>query len=174
MTLEQAIQEKKAELYALPIYQQMVSGQISQSLYLKYLREIKFIHDYIDHKSDFKDFLDMNRELSLHVDVLELVNELYPIEILVSGLGEDYAIFNMFQEKEKANAHAYIHYREYLESADILKNKVPGKGRLYTFNDKQVLLQHLEENKPSDEWIEECEKAYNIRINILKEIQKEL
>jgi hypothetical protein len=174
MTLEQVIQQKKAELYALPIHQKMVSGEVDTLLYLRYIREMKFIHDYIDHKSDFKDFLDMKREMSIHVDILELVNDLYPAEINPIGLGEDYAIFNMFQSKERANAHAYIHYREYLESSDNLKNKIPGKGRLYTFNDKQILLQHLEENKPSDEWIEECEKAYDIRIFILKELQKEL
>ena len=174
MTLEQTILAKRAELHAHPIHQQMVNGQISKEMYLRYLREIKFIHDYIDHKAEQKDFMDINREISLHVDILELVNDLYPLEVITSNIGEDYAIMNMFQPLDKAKAHGYVHYREYLETSDMLKGVVPGKGRIYTFQDKVACLQYLENNKPGDEWIDECIKAYDIRINILKELEKVL
>lgn len=172
MSLEQIILEKRAELHALPVHQQMVNGQISKELYLRYLREIKFIHDYIDHKCEYREFMDLNREMSLHVDVLEIVNDIYPAEVQISAIGEDYAIMNMFQPLEKAKAHGYIHYREYLETSDLLKGVVPGKGRLYTFLDKEACIQYLENNKPGEEWIDECVKAYDVRINILKNLEK--
>jgi hypothetical protein len=172
MIIQQVIQQKSDELHSLAAYQQILSGEINPIIYLKYLRELKFIHDYIDHKSDYKDFMDMRREMQLHVDILELVHDLYPAEISPMGIGEDYAIFNMFQSKEKANAHAYIHYKEYLENAEQLKDMVPGKGRLYTFENKNLLIQHLEENKPSETFADECAKAYNVRIDILKELSK--
>lgn len=172
MTLEEAILQKKEELHALPFHQKMVSGEISSELYLRYLREVKFIHDYIDHKSEYKDFMDLKREMSLHVDILELVHDLYPFEIPILGIGEDYAITNVFQGLDRANAHGYVHYMEYLENADLLKGVVPGKGRLYTFGNKQACIEHLENNKPGDEWVEECIKAYNVRIKILTELGK--
>ncbi len=172
MSLEQAILEKKTELHALPFYQKMVAGELSDILYLKYLREIKYIHDYIDHKSDYKDFMDLRREMALHVDILELVHDLYPAEIEILGIGEDYAIMNMFQSLEQANAHGYVHYLEYLENADILKQAVPGKGRLYSFENVQTCIGYLQNNKPADNLTAECIKAYEVRISILKELGK--
>lgn len=172
MTVDTIISQKKAELRALPFYQRMITGDVTPVMYLRYLREMKYIHDYIDHKSVYKDYVDMYREMSIHVDILELVHDVYPVEIQTLGIGEDYAIFNMFKELERANAHAYVHYMEYLETADSLKGVVPGKGRIYTFEDKSDLIQYLNQNKPTDDWAEECGNAYDIRINILKELEK--
>lgn len=172
MSLEQTILQKKTELRALPFYQKMISGEISADLYLRYLREIKYIHDYIDHKSEYKDYMDIRREMHLHVDILELMNDLYPFEVKILGIGEDYALLNVFQELSRAKAHGYVHYMEYLETADSLKGVVPGKGRLYTFQDKEACIQYLQNNKPGEEWVDECVKAYNVRINILTELGK--
>lgn len=173
MTIEQAIQQKKAELHALPFYQKMVNGELTKKQYLQYLTEIKFIHDYIDHKSTIKDFMDIIRWLRIEVDKLELAHEIYPEQIdnLGNGIGENYAIFNMLQGVDRANAHAYVHYKEMLEECDNLKSSIPGKGRLYVYEDKAACLSFLEANKPSEDWIDECLKAYQIRIDICKDLE---
>jgi len=169
MTVDQLIASKKAELYALPFYKQMISGNITTIQYYHYLAEMRFIHDYIDHKSEYKNFEDLDRQLRFEVDKMEIALEAFPynVEFRGSGFGEEYAIFNMFQGKERANVHAYIHYMEILDSAEILKDKVRGKGRLYTFlKPISVYKDYLNQHKPNEDWLEEIEKAYEIRIKI--------
>lgn len=173
MTLEQAIQQKKAELHSLPFYQKMVNGQLTKLEYLKYLTEIKFIHDYIDHKSNHKDHMDFVRWLRLEVDKLELAHDIFPEQVNPTGNGisENYAVFNMMSGFERANAHAYVHYKEMLEECDTLKSVVPGKGRIYVYENKSACLSYLENNKPPEEWLDECVKAYQIRIDICKKLE---
>lgn len=170
MTIEQLIASKKAQLYALPFYQHLISGNATAAQYYHYLLETKFIHDYIDHKSIHKDFEDLYRGLRIEVDKIELAVEIYPYspDFRGSGIGEEYAILNMFQGVDIANAHAYAHYLEILDSSSIIKPKVPGAGRLYTFeNSISIYRDFLNENKPTEEWIGEVEKAYDVRIEIV-------
>lgn len=170
MTIDQLIASKKAELYALPFYQHLLSGNVTPKQYYHYLLENRFIHDYIDHKSTFKNFEDLKRELRLEVDKMEMGVEVFPYspDFRGSGIGEEYAILNMFKGTEQANAHAYAHYLEILDSSDSLKDKVPGKGRIFTFNKPiSIYTDYLNQNKPTEEWVGEIEKAYDIRIEIV-------
>lgn len=171
MTIEQMIASKKAELYALPFYQHLISGNATPTQYYHYLLENKFIHDYIDHKSVHKNFEDLKRDFCLEVDKMEMGIEVFPYspDFRGSGIGEEYAILNMFKGTERANVHAYAHYLEILESSTILKSKVPGKGRIFTFNNPiSVYTNYLNQNKPTEEWIGEIEKAYDVRIEIVE------
>lgn len=175
MTVDQLIASKKAELYSLPFYQQLLSGSITPIQYFHYLTEIKFIHDYIDHKSDCKDFEDLNRSLRLEVDKMECGIEVFPYQtdFKGSGIGEEYAILNMFQGKDRANVHAYVHYMEILDSSALIIDKIPGKGRLYTFSKPISDYQnYLSSYKPTIEWIDEVEKAYDVRIEIVDYLKK--
>ena len=170
MTIDQLIASKKAELYALPFYQHLLSGNVTPIQYYHYLLESRFIHDYIDHKSVHKDFQDLKRELRLEVDKMEMGVEIFPYspDFRGSGIGEEYAMLNMFRGTERANVHAYAHYLEILESSTILKSKVPGKGRIFTFNNPiSTYTDYLNENKPSEEWVDEVGRAYDVRIEIV-------
>jgi len=170
MTVDQLIASKKAELYALPFYQHLISGNITPKQYYDYLLEIRFIHDYIDHKPIFKDFEDLNRHLRMEVDKIEMGVEVFPYspDFRCSGIGEEYAIQNMHRGIDKANAHAYIHFMEILDSAEIIKDKVPGKGRLYQFSKPiSFYKEYLNQYKPTDEWLGEVEKAYGVIIDII-------
>lgn len=170
MTIEQMIASKKAELYALPFYQHLINGNATPTQYYHYLLENKFIHDYIDHKSVHKDFEDLKRDLCLEVDKMQMGIEIFPYspDFRGSGIGEEYAIQNMHQGIDRANVHAYAHYLEILDSSDSLKGKVPGKGRIFTFNKPiSIYTDYLNQNKPTEEWVEEIGKAYDVRIGIV-------
>jgi len=66
--------------------------------------------------------------------------------------------------------HIYLNYMALMFGGQIMKSKVPGKGRMYDFDNVPELVARIR-SVQKDEWADEVNKGFQYIINILDELQ---
>ena len=66
--------------------------------------------------------------------------------------------------------HIYLNYMALMFGGQMMKSKVPGKGRMYDFDNVQESIAMIR-GIQKDEWADEVNKGFNYIINILDELQ---
>ena len=66
--------------------------------------------------------------------------------------------------------HIYLNYMALMFGGQIMKSKVPGKGRMYDFDNVPELVGRIR-SVQKDEWADEVNKGFQYIINILDELQ---
>ena len=66
--------------------------------------------------------------------------------------------------------HVYLNYMAFMFGGQIIKNKIPGSGRIYDFDDIKELVTYIRIQQ-QDDWSDEVNKGYDFLIKIYDELQ---
>ena len=172
MTLEEALSEKYATIAQHPFKQRLVNGELTVIEYLLYLAQIQPIYNHIERYSLPNN--EIQREQRAMVDMLELRN--YPENLFNTLAKPIQTTFHYMQyilklNEEKTKPHAYINYMFLLTEGQTYKDKLPGSGRIYKFDDVNEYINLFESTK-QDDWAWEANIALDYYIAIFDELEE--
>jgi thiaminase len=172
MTLEEALSEKYAIIAQHPFKQRLINGELTVIEYLIYLAQIQPLYNHMERYPLPND--EIQREQRAVVDMIELRN--YP-ENLFNPLAKPlqttyhYMQYILKLSEEKTKPHAYVNYMFLLTEGQTYKDKIPGSGRVYKFDDVDGYINLFESTK-QDDWAEEANIALDYYIAIFDELQE--
>jgi heme oxygenase len=165
-----SLRESTAELHKIAeqkrFNQRMVNGELSKSEYVEYLHQQFYIFKAIEYFSLPHESL---KRLDCVLDDIEEL-DLFNPELLLESTKE-YVNYLLELNEESILPHVYLNYLALLYGGQIIKNKVHGSGKMYTFKNKEECINNIRKVQ-SDEWSEEVNKGFKFIINILDELQR--
>lgn len=164
MTLKEAISAKHTEAEQSVFNKHLMSGNASSYEYQVYLCQQLIIFDAIErfplpHPS-------LNRSIAVLLDICEL-----PIhEPIITNSTHEYVSYIKTLTQEELLPHVYLNYLALVFGGQLMRDKVPGQGRMYVFdNMKDIIISIRSIQK--NEWADEVNKGFNYIIEIFNELQ---
>lgn len=164
------LRESTSELHKIAeqkrFNQRMVNGELSKSEYVEYLHQQFYIFKAIEY------FKIPHESLKRLENVLEDIEELdvFNPELLLESTKE-YVNYLLELNDDTILPHVYLNYLALLYGGQIIKNKVHGSGKMYTFKNTDECILSIRKIQ-SDEWSDEVNKGFKFIINILDELQR--
>ncbi len=167
LPLKEAIAEKHSLAEKMPFNQKMFRGELNNEEYANYLTQQYAIFNTLEknplpHPS-------LNRKDLVKADIIELVGEDYNVSLLLSTA--HYCDYLTTLTAEEQQPHIYLNYLAIMFGGQMMKEKTPGSGRMYEFEDMREAAGSIRAIQ-KDEWADEANKALDYNINILDELHR--
>lgn len=168
ISLREATGEKHKIAESMVFNQRMVKGELSTNEYLSYLIQQLAIFDAIEVHELPNPLL--NRSSKILEDVKELSgNDIIQINQLEST--NEYKKYLNSLTKEQILPHIYLNYLAIVFGGQIIKNNIPGSGKLYEFDGDVREIAGSIRAIQKDEWADEVNIGFDYLINIYNELQ---
>jgi heme oxygenase len=168
ISLREATGEKHKIAESMVFNQRMVKGELSTNEYLSYLIQQLAIFDAIEVHELPNPLL--NRSNKILEDVKELSgNDITQINQLEST--NEYKKYLNSLTKEQILPHIYLNYLAIVFGGQIIKNNIPGSGKLYEFDGDVREIAGSIRAIQKDEWADEVNIGFDYLINIYDELQ---
>lgn len=166
--LREATGEKHKIAESMVFNQRMVKGELSKDEYLLYLMQQLTIFDAIEvHELPHPS---LKRSNKIFEDIKELFgNEIIEIKQLKST--NEYKKYLESLTKEQILPHIYLNYLAIMFGGQIIKNNIPGSGKLYEFDGDVREIAGSIRAIQKDEWANEVNTGFDYLINIYDELQ---
>jgi heme oxygenase len=169
LPLKDAIAEKHSLAEKMPFNQRMFKGELSKEEYILYLSQQLAIFDAIEMHELPHPALD--RANKVFEDIKELVGE-GQIQITPLVSTNEYRKYLNSLTKEELLPHVYLNYLALMFGGQMMKDKIPGSGKMYEFDGDVREIAGSIRAIQKDEWADEANKALDYNINILDELQR--
>lgn len=173
LPLKEAIAQKHSEAEKMPFNQKMFRGELSNEEYVSYLTQQFVIFDTIER--DELPHPSLYRSRKVYADIKELdLMELKDAESLDNKTLEatnEYRKYLNGLSKEEKLPHVYLNYLAIMFGGQMMKEKTPGSGKMYEFEDMREAAGSIRAIQ-KDEWGDEANKALDYNINILDELHR--
>lgn len=163
--LKEAIDEKHRIAERMLFNQKMYKGELTAYQYATYLTQLLWIFSELEKNTLPHDSL--NRVPALQGDLLEL-EQMTKIPTIETT--QHYVNYLSTLSPEQQLPHVYLHYLALMFGGQMMKEKVPGSGRLYVFENPKDAIMSIRSIQ-RDEWADEVNKALDYFIDILDELQ---
>jgi heme oxygenase len=162
--LKDAIAEKHRQAEQMVFNQKMFAGELTSEQYATYLTQLLQIFGTLE--LYMLPNIHLYRTAILLDDMRELSNEKLPT------LQSTQYYVNYLRPLTDAERlpHIYLHYLALLYGGQMMKDKVPGAGRLYDFKNPRECIQSIRELQ-DDSWADEANKGLDYFMDILDELQ---
>jgi hypothetical protein len=172
MTLDEALAEKYAILNEKPFKQRLINGELNAIEYLVYLAQIQPLYNHMERYE--LPHTDMQREHRAVVDMMELRN--YPENLFATLAQPLQTTFHYMQylltlSEDNTKPHMYVNYMFLLTEGQSYKDKIPGTGRIYKFDDVNAFIDLFNSAK-QDDWATEANIALDYYIAIFDELEE--
>jgi heme oxygenase len=168
MALKELTSELHSKAEKMEFNQRMVRGELSKKEYKHYLIQQAFIFQSIEeHK--LADVGGMGRLEKIFDDIVELDKDT-PDSLPIIEASIKYGTYLKGLDMEDLYPHIYLNYMALMFGGQIMKSKVPGKGRMYEFDNVPELIGRIR-SVQTDEWADEVNKGFQYIIDILDELQ---
>lgn len=146
----------------------LLSGNVTTDQYLLYLRQLLHIFFRLEQRNVLP-INDMRRADEILIDMEELneTNEIYSLLPTTFAYGK----YLLTLPNDKLMAHVYLHYLALLFGGQMMKKKVPGSGRLYTFKNAQEIIKTIRSIQ-QDSWADEANYGLTQFNKILDELHE--
>lgn len=171
LSLKEAIEKKHREAEQTLFVQRMSHGELTKLEYTQYLFQLYNIFSTIEryplpHSS-------LNRSTKTLLDIYELnpiVSKDYshPWRMCQSTL--DYILYLHTLTQEQLLPHVYLNYLALMFGGQLMKEKTPGSGRVYEFDNMKDVVMSIRSIQ-KDEWADEANKGLDYHIGIYNELQ---
>lgn len=166
VSLKEAIQAKHTQAEQMTFNQRMFRGELTVYEYRLYLYQLIKIFTFIEkyplpHPS-------LNRLLEAQADLNELRDE-RPL-IWTTAVNE-YATYLDTLTQEQLLPHVYLNYMALFFGGQMMKQHIPGEGRIYQFKDMKGALGSVRAIQ-QDSWADEANKALDYNIQMFDELQQ--
>lgn len=166
MGLREATAELHSKAEKMEFNQRMFRGELSNDEYLKYLYQQLSIFDAIE--ADELPHSSLNRVDKVREDILELNSRFDIMNIL--PITTAYSHYVSTLTKEERLPHVYLNYLALAYGGQMMKDKTPGSGRMYDFDNMQEAVGSIKALQ-QDEWADEVNKGFEYIITIADELQ---
>lgn len=172
ISLKDAIESKHRQAEQMEFNQRMVRGELTRLEYSQYLFQLYNIFSTIERFP--LPHPDLNRSTKTLLDIYELNSAVsngytHPWRMCQSTL--DYLVYLHTLTQEQLLPHVYLNYLALMFGGQLMKEKTPGSGRIYQFdNTKEVIMsiRSIQRN----EWADEANKGLDYHIGMYDELQK--
>lgn len=167
VSLKEAIQKKHTQAEQTLFNQRMFRGELTNIEYARYVFQLYGIFNVIEryplpHPS-------LKRTTRALDDVMELTDSEQVVTYVSPTL--DYINYLESLSQENLLPHVYLNYLALMFGGQLMKDKVPGSGRIYEFeNTKEAMMSIRAIQK--DEWADEANIALDYNIRIFDELQR--
>jgi len=161
--LKEAIAEKHALAEKMPFNQKMFKGELSPAQYANFLKTQWDIFNTLETNFSLP-HQGFERSNAIQSDLDEL--GIAPQSV---SAAENYTVFLKRLSQEDANAHIYLNYMALLFGGQLMKTKVPGLGKMYSFEQVPELvasIRHIQK----DSWAGQANLGFDFIIEIFKEL----
>jgi heme oxygenase len=167
------LRELTAELHSkaekMEFNQRMLRGELTKKEYLHYLIQQACIFQCIEEHKSADISPDLARLTKVFDDIMELQKEI-PLSFPQIKAANEYGLYLESLKTKELYPHIYLNYMALMFGGQIMKSKVPGKGRMYDFDNVPELVAMIR-GIQKDEWADEVNKGFQYIINILDELQ---
>lgn len=171
---------------------EMMSGNMSQEKYKTYLYNMWLVYDILEDVA-----LSMGcfgpEDLSMPDDDLPLdgltqADDIWADYVELGGAADgsnppqiapsaeayrSHIVKNCQHDKDKLFAHVYVRHMGDLSGGQMIKNKVPGSGKMYTFADMNHSVDEMKQlirKRTKDSMADEANKAFDLSTKIFEEL----
>ena len=169
MGLREATAELHSKAEKMEFNQRMFRGELSKKEYLHYLIQQASIFQCIEEHKSADISPDLARLTRVFQDIVELSREVHDTFPTIKATME-YGIYLEGLKPKDLYPHIYLNYMALMYGGQMMKSKVPGKGRMYDFDNVPELVTMIR-GIQKDEWADEVNKGFQYIINILDELQ---
>ena len=176
MTLREATEELHSKAEKMEFNQRMLKGELTTKEYLNYLTEQYAIFEALElglMRIGCNHLLTpFQRTFNIALDVVELWSEgeVEPNMKAAYDATRQYITYLDTLEEKDIQPHLYLNYMALLFGGQLLKVRTPGKGKMYDFDQRDLLISTIR-GMQKDEWADEVNKGFEFIINILDELQ---
>jgi heme oxygenase len=175
MTLREATAELHSKAEKMEFNQRMLKGELTTKEYLNYLTEQYVIFEALESIITLRDshpYSLFNRTRNIAFDIVELWEggETPPNPPSDCIATKQYRAHLMSLSDSDLEPHLYLNYMALLYGGQLLKVRTPGKGKMYDFDQRDLLISTIR-GMQKDEWADEVNKGFEYIINILDELQ---
>lgn len=163
VSLREATGEKHKIAESMAFNQRMVKGELLEKEYLSYLTQQYYIFQELESTSNVNKFL-----LRLE-SVKQDIEELGSIDKILKSTAA-YINYLSSLNSDSIQPHIYLNYLALAYGGQMIKQKIPGSGKMYEFEDKQEAINSIRKIQ-KDEWANEVNTGFDYLINIYDELQ---
>ena len=165
MSLKEQTKEKHSLAERHEINRILMSGEITSVVYAEYLKYLFAVFSTIENNFGVA-HSDMFRTEKVENDLADL-GEYNTVSELVSV--KKYCDYLKDLETFKINPHIYLNYMALIFGGQMIKQKVPGYGSVYDFDNKEKIIAFVRSIQ-QDDWAEEVNRGFDFTISIMDEI----
>ena len=166
--LREATAEKHKKAETMLFNQRMVKGELSKDEYVSYLIQQMAIFDAIEVHELPNPLL--SRSNKIFEDIKELSgNDIIQVKQLEST--NEYKKYLNSLTKEEILPHVYLNYLAIMFGGQMIKNNIPGSGKMYEFDGDLREIAGSIRAIQKDEWANEVNIGFDYLINIYNELQ---
>lgn len=169
MGLREATAELHSKAEKREFNLRMFRGELSNGEYLHYLIQQASIFQAIEEHPDSDISPELARLTNVYDDIMELIADTSGEFHQISSANK-YAAYLKGLDKKKLYPHIYLNYMALMFGGQLMKSKIPGKGRIYDFANVTELIAMIR-SVQKDEWAEEVNIGFTYIIDILDELQ---
>ena len=174
MSLRELTQTKHEELEAMPFTHYMLSGNISNEDYAKFLYQMIHLYQAMEEVASnlniLDDMPDLPRYYFIKHDYEELVGESIKHPLLPAT--KEYCDYiREIKDPVKIVAHMYVRYTSDLLNGQKIKKLVPSSGSFYDFKNVKELTAKFK-SKLSDEMLDDAIMSFNFNIAISRQLEE--
>jgi heme oxygenase len=142
----------------------MYSGRLTGSQYGEYLKSQLAIFATLENNFEFP-----NEGLKRVSAVSEDLGFLGIADVSTDKATELYIQYLKGLTQDDANAHIYLNYLAIMFGGQIMKEKTPGQGKMYDFENMMESANSIRAIQ-KDEWADEVNRGFDFMIEIFKEL----
>ena len=172
LPLKEAIQQKHSQAEKMPFNQKMAKGELTNQEYLMYLYQLLPIFQAIEalplpHPS-------LARSEAVFADINELmdIQGAYEGPLVILPATKQYTTYLNTLTMPQLFPHVYLNYLAIMFGGQIMKERVPGSGKMYDFENMREAMGAVRQIQ-KDEWADEANKALDFNIAILAQLEDE-
>jgi heme oxygenase len=170
LPLKEAIQQKHSQAEKMPFNQKMAKGELTNQEYLTYLYQLLPIFLAIEslplpHPS-------LQRAEAVFKDINEIMDmqNSYEGRLEILPATKEYTAYLSTLNQFERLPHVYLNYLAIMFGGQIMKEKVPGSGKMYDFENMREAMGAVRAIQ-KDEWADEANKALDFNIAILAQLE---
>jgi len=174
MSLKEITKELHSEAERSIFAKKLLSGSISTEEYANYLWQMVLVYNAIEVAANtqgiLKNLPDIERANKIYQDCIELVGPHHCLKWLPETIDYYRYILDLNHNPEKRHlvkAHLYCRHMGDLFGGQIIKTRVPGKGRFYEFKDVEALKMAIRQEL-TDDLGDEAKVGFEWAIKIMK------
>lgn len=162
--LKEAVSTKHQEAEQHVVNRHLMSGHVMEHEYYVYLVQQLNIFDAIER------FPLPHPSLNRLDAMLEDIHELPTHSIIMTNSTYEYIDYLRTLTQEELLPHVYLNYLALVFGGQMMKDKVPGSGKMYEFDNMKDIIMSIRSIQ-KDEWADEVNKGFTYIIGMFNELQ---
>lgn len=178
MSLKDLTKEAHSNAERTEFAKLLMSGKINEEQYGMYLYQMLEVYMVLEHLAAQQGFLKnlpgLSRVNGIKTDLDELGFQPRSMKALDSTREYIKYLLNLVSDESNKSlvfAHLYVRHMGDLYGGQMIKKRIPGEGKFYDFDNKDMLIERIRE-KLTDDLADEANVAFKYAIDIMRELNE--